>query len=352
MYYQDSYLFVYILSAIFAVFFSIEYDIKKERSAGFNLVFGIIIALCYSFVFGFRDYSIGSDTKMYVEQFRYNTLRDAKDFGFSILLEILRFFTNERGFFFGVSLLYNLAIILLFYVWDKSKSYLMYFTFTSFFFFETFGVNVIRSGLAIAFLLFAIILIIRNKRIKAYLTTAMGVSFHGTVLIPFLFFLIAKRNISYKLLYGIFFFTIALAYLDIGINSLLDFLPYVNVLFKNRFDSYINKEDWVEYELGFKASFVLFNTLFAVLGYFFYKKFTNTEDQNKYGYFLKVFLISSSFFFLSFNVAFSDRIGALSWIFLPFVLEPLLNNNKYRFGAISLVFLNVLMFTLFYNTIR
>lgn len=345
-------MFVYILSAIFALFFSIEHNLKKEKNEKINLIFGIVIALCYSFVFGYRDYSVGSDTMMYVEQFRYNTLRDAKDLGFSILIEIFRNITNERGFFIGVALLYNLSMVLLFYIWDKSKTYLMYFTFTSFFFFESFGINVIRSGLAVPFLLFSIILILKGKKIKAYLMTALGVSFHGSVLMPFLFFLIAKRNVTYKVFYAIFFLAIGLAYMGVGINSLLDFLPFVNIIFKNRFDSYLDKEDWIDYELGFKASFVFFNTLFAILGYYFYKKFAETEDQNRYGYFLKVFLISSSFFFLSFNVAFSDRIGALSWIFLPFILEPLLNNEKYKFGALSLVFLNILMFTLFYNTIR
>lgn len=345
-------MFVYILSAIFAVFFSIEHNIKKEKNVRNNLFFGIVIALSYSFVFGYRDYSIGSDTMMYVEQFRYNTLRDAKDLGFSLLVEIFRVITDERGFFVGVALMYNLSMIFLFYVWDKSKMYLMYFTFTSFFFFESFGINVVRSGLAVPFLLFSIVLILKMKKLKAYAIGALGVSFHGSVLIPFLFFLIAKRNITYKLFYAIFFISIVLSYMGVGINSLLDFLPFFNIFFKNRFDSYFDKEDWIDYELGFKASFVLFNMIFAALGYFFYKKIDDVEDQKKYGYFLKVFLISSSFFFLSFNVAFSDRIGALSWIFLPFILEPLLNNNRYKFGAFFLVFLNVLMFTVFYNTIR
>ncbi|WP_136668956.1 EpsG family protein [Flavobacterium sp. H122] len=350
--YQVSYLFVYILSVIFAIFFSVEHDIKNKRNVRINLIFGIVIALGYSLVFGFRDYSVGSDTMMYVEQYRYNTISEAKDLGFSILVEIFRAITNERGFFVGIALMYNLSLVFLFYVWDRSKTYLMYFTFTSFFFFESFGINVIRSGLAVPFLLVSFVLILKGRKLRAYIIEIFGISLHGSVLMPFLFFLLAKRNVHYKLFYVIFFLAIVLSFLGIGIDSLLEFLPFFNIIFKNRFDTYFDNEGWIEYELGFKLSFVVFNMFFAFLGYFFLKRFDDIEAQKKYGYFLKAFLVSSSFFFLSFNVAFSDRIGALSWIFLPFILEPLLTNKKYRFGAFYLVFLNVFMFVLFYNTIR
>lgn len=350
--YQNYYLTTYLFSAFIALLVAINHSLKKNKNVSSNILLVLIFAFIYALIFGFRDYSIGSDTNAYIESFRYNNVNDAKDIGFAVLINIISVFTAERGFFVVIALLYLSFLSLSFYFFDKTKMYIMFFIFTSMFFFETFGINVLRNGLASTLLILSIVLFLRDKKVIASLVLIIASSFHASIITPFLFWIIAKKTTSLKLVYVIFFGTIILSYLGFGINSITDFIPMLNIFFKDRFDSYFEMPDWLDYTIGFKLSFVLFNLFFAVIGYKIYNDFTDLIEQKKYLRFLNSYLLSSSFFFMSFYVAFSDRVGALSWIFIPFLLEPLLDTKRYKYGAIFCICLCFSIFVFFYNTIR
>ena len=350
--YQNYYLTTYLFSAFVAFLFAINYNIKGRKEVSLNVFLVLVFAFTYALVFGFRDYSIGSDTQVYVKDFKYNNISEAKDVGFAILIKITSIFTNERGFFVVVAFLYLSFLSLVFYFFDKTKMYIMFFMFTSMFFFETFGVNVMRNGLASILLLLSIMFFLRNKKIIASMLLIIASSFHASIITPFLFWIIAKKVRSLKLIYGIFFATIILSYLGFGINSITDVIPMLNIFFKDRFDTYFENPDWLDYQIGFKASFVMFNLVFALIGYKLYSNIEDIVKKEKYGRFLRTFLFSSSFFFMSFYVSFSDRVGALSWIFIPFLLEPLLDKYRYKYGAIISVLLCFFIFVFFYNTVR
>ncbi|WP_395059697.1 EpsG family protein [Flavobacterium sp.] len=350
--YQNYYLITYLFSAFIALFFAIDYSLKNNKGVNSNIILVLFFVFSYTLVFGFREYSIGSDTTMYLDAFKYNTIQDAKDVGFAVLAKAVSFFTNERGYFIIIAFLYTSILGLAFYYFEKTKMYLLFFTFTSMFFFESFGINVVRHGLASVLLLLSIVLFLNKKNIKASIAILLAVSFHASIVTPFLFWLVTKKITSIRFVFAIFFGTIVLSYLGFGINSITDVIPVLNMFFKDRFDSYFDMPDWLDYTIGFKLSFVLFNLFFAILGYKIHNNFSDLIEQKKYLRFLNSYLLSSSFFFMSFYVAFSDRVGALSWIFIPFLLEPLLDKQRYKYGAIVSVVLCFFIFVFFYNTIR
>jgi hypothetical protein len=350
--YQNYYLATYLFSAFIALIFSINYNLKGFKVFDLNIVLVLVFAFTYALVFGFRDYTIGSDTDTYIKLFRYNDISEAKDVGFAILIKIISLFTGERGFLVVIAFLYLLSLLLVFYFYDKTKMYIMFFMFTSMFFFESFGINIVRHGLASILLLLSIVLFLKNKKIVGSILLAIATSFHASIITPFLFWIIAKKIKSLKIIYIIFFGAIVIAYMGFGINSITDVIPFLNIFFKDRFDTYFDMPDWMEYTIGFKAPFVLFNSFFAIVGYKIYDNFKDPVVQLKYKRFLITYLLSSSFFFMSFYVAFSDRVGVLSWIFIPFLLEPLLDSKRYKYGAIVGVCLFFFIFVFFYNTIR
>ena len=214
----------------------------------------------------------------------------------------------------------------------------------SLFFFKNMGMNIIRQGVANILVLYGITLYKDKKFIAGVVCFILGFSFQASVLFPILAWF-ACRYISLKASLITLVICSVLSIMGFGLEKIGGFLPFLNGYFDNRFDSYIDKTISDSYVLGFRANFFAFNWGFILIGLWIRKRLDNSELQDKI---LKTFILLSSIFFLYFNLPYSDRIGLLSWMFIPLIMLPVFRkDNPKIIYKISAYFLFIIIFAIF-----
>lgn len=186
------------------------------------------------------------------------------------------------------------------------------------------SINVIRQGVSLCILLFAYSLWVEgNNNKKIFVLVLFSLAFHSTSIIPFLIFLLCIfignfKIISYFILF--YFISVFLAYLNIGFQS---FSPlFLDFLGNNRRSSYFSGESY-DYQIGFKTQFVIFNTIFLLIGLYVRNGILDIHLKKKYNILISYYIISSIFLFMAFQLPFSDRWGLFSWVSIPFLVIPL-----------------------------
>ena len=134
------------------------------------------------------------------------------------------------------------------------------------------------------------------------------------------------KNINYLII--LFLISIVISFYGLGFNTLAIYSGYGEVL-----DKANELTELFDYGVGFKLSFVLFNSFFLFC--FLFKRKKSVIDKSD-EMLLKLYLINSSIFFLYFYFPYSDRVGMLSWIFLiPLIYNLFL---KHQSNLIKTVF--------------
>lgn len=155
---------------------------------------------------------------------------------------------------------------------------------------------------------------------------------------PVLFFLFIVYFNRIKLSVFLYLYVITLVLSAFNVSVLI-FKDYLNVsFFDERRSSYLDVSNFDGfYNIGFKPQFVVFNTVFLIV-FLLIKK--HVYSSKEYIYMLKYYLLSSSLFFMVFQLPYSDRWGIMSWVIIPFLLLPLFkNNNQYKLATFTLLFL-------------
>lgn len=345
--FNRQFLFLYFLSLFFITFFLIE-DIRKNRPSYNKPKVIIIGVLCIIFLllFGTRDFEVGVDNKIYLYIFgsRYATY---KDFGFKYYTETLKAITDARTYLFITAIIYISFFFLFIKKWNKELIIYLFFMYISLFFFKNMGMNIIRQGVANILVLYGIALYKDRKIFIGIIFFVLGFSFQASVLFPILAWFLC-RYISLKACVIILIISSILSILGFGLEKVGGFLPFLSGYFDNRFDSYIDKSISSDYVLGFRVNFFVFNWIFILIGLWIRKKIYNDELQDKI---LKTFILLSVIFFLYFNLPYSDRIGLLSWMFIPLIVLPVFRkenmNFTYKILAYFLFFFIFIIFVIF-----
>ncbi|WP_162088614.1 EpsG family protein [Chryseobacterium aquaeductus] len=326
-------------------------NISKFATAVF---FAIII-----FLFGLRDLQVGSDTEMYKWMFlTYNNT----DFGiqliFKYLIIIMHFFTNNYQYFLlTVSMFYLLVIfwsINVFLESFESNFLLIGFAFISVFFFRQLGINIVRQGVSLAFVLLAVSYYFKDsKNVKTWvLPFIVAIGFHSaTVVILLLFvFIVLVKKATLRFYYIWYITLLCISAMGGSILSLGTFLNYFLVIDSGKADFYVKGEGAGDYVTGFKAQFAAFNTIFLIIFSLINYKILKNEDEN-YKMLLKYFMLISGVFFMMFQIPFSDRWGVMTWVTIPFLMAPLFSvKNTSRFAIPTvLFFIFIFVFFNIYN---
>lgn len=346
--FENQYVLLYAFMAITALFF-----IKGSASKTTNVIFVVFFSVLWLFLFGLRDYEVGSDTFTYINSFsdfskykNYFNYQDFKDFGYYLFLLIISKFTSsERVFIFIFDLLIIIPLAFSFIKIDTKKAFFLFFLFCSFFFFKSIGINIMRQGVSISFFLLGLVYFMQSKRIYYIPLFFIAFSFHASIFLPIFIYILSKRIKSPKLPLILYLTSILLSVLNFDFNLLLSNIPLLSFLFEDRLLGYFNSST-SDYQTGFRLSFVLFNTIFAFVGYYFHR--LNVENRFKnYNTIFYTYLFLSANFFLMFNIPYSDRSGLLSWIFIPFLLYPFIINTI-KLGALKLYVFCIFIFIFFY----
>jgi hypothetical protein len=208
----------------------------------------------------------------------------------------------------------------------KSNPLLIFFSFISMFYFQSLGINIIKQGVSISFLLLAIVnyQLFRNKKLLWIIPFILSILFHFTSAIAVFSYIciLYFKNVKTKSYYLFYLGCLVLSLLSISFLNVKDYLSFL-IIDTNKAEGYLSGVDEV-YTIGFKTQFVAFNTVFLLL--FIYIK-SYVVQNSYYDNVLKYYLVLSGVFFLTFQIAYSDRWGLFSWIVIPVLVAPIFSSN-------------------------
>lgn len=336
-------------------------DIKKKHYNSISTVFALALFLVISLLFGLRDLDVGTDTDIVRVQFEYH---DRLDFGFQFAFDFLivlvsQFTDNYHVFLLVLSSMYTGLILSSILILSKKTDlniFLVSFSFVSFYFFEQLGINIVRQGVSLAFFLLAVSLYFKEPSKFNYwlIPLVLAVGFHiTTIVVVFIFGLIIFfKKLKVLYFYALYFLVLIISAIGGSILSFGSLLSYFFLVDSQRADFYINNENGLGYEVGFKTQFAVFNTLFLGIFTFINFKILHYKDES-YEILLKYYMVMSAIFFLMFQIPFSDRWGMMSWITIPLLLAPLFSINKtakFSMGTLAFLFVIFVSFSIYYSS--
>lgn len=345
---------VYLSVAFFAIILINEYVNKRKNSDEIQNILLLFYALVMIFLIGMRDKKVGSDSERSLIYFTgsrvIKSLSELKDVGTYFISIIARKLSdNYKAFFTLNAIMYVTPIVIGIQNLTKKNRFLVFFIVISMFFFKTMGINTTRQGISFSFFFLAVTFFDKKKWLSIIFFIVAFLN-HASIIIPIAVFLMSGMFKDLKVIFFIYIAATVLSIMNFNLNEVLGKIPVINILVQERLDQYYSKAPLIAYRTGFRADFFVFNTIFAVIGYYTLKKIEIIEEYLSYRRFYVTYILTSSFFFLMFSAAFSDRFGFLSWIFIPFLIYPYTQTTK-KIGYINLfgVFFICLFLFLIFN---
>lgn len=330
---------------------------KIENFPKINLYTGTFLILLTVLLFiGFRD-PFGSsmyfgDTKKYATTFidiDNATYGEKKDIGFYTLMLICKSFMGISSFFLVCATIYVIPVFYTFKRWFKEYAFFALLMFVTSMSFWGFGINGIRNGIATSIFIFA--LGFYNKKVIAISIMLLSITFHSSLILPFVAFLLTLKITDTKLLIKIWAVAVILSFfVGSQIEALLgDYLISALGEDEKRIETYFSNElDGQVLQKSFRVDFVIYSAIAIFLGYLYKIKF-KFEDKF-YTTILNTYIISNTVWVLLIYLVFTNRTAYLSWFLMPIVLiYPVLKNKNLvqnQSKWIYLMILGSLIFTL------
>ncbi len=296
-----------------------------------------LIVFCSFVIFfaGTRGLRIGTDTGNYYQFFYLRGINIGtndilyffeyfqSDFLFEVIMYFTFFFKNFTLFLVVVSAITNITLYIFvrkFTNYGRSgSSLLLFLMFASSFIFLSHQLNTIRNGISIPFILLGLYYITRNQYKKSILFLIVAFFLHRTALLPVLCMVIAllAKQIKFKYFLMFYVFFVLAAFAGFGFDK----LAFLSGFTEGDLGKLSFKGE-TTYRVGFRLDFVLYNSFFLFLMY----KFSDLKDEVDL-FLVKYYILASVIFFLNFNIPFSDRIGAYSWLIIPLALYNVVKNS-------------------------
>ncbi len=209
-------LFVIFMALSFLII-SIIFDIQKNKKSS-SLV-ALLMVITYSVIFGLRDYSIGSDTKSYIDNF----LNINWDFElvFTILTDSIRYFTtNARIYLISITVIYGICIFIAYYTFGrKINKHIIIFIWCLLFSQSSIigTINYFRQILGFSVFLIGFSLYITKSKfnIAAFIIMMMSIFIHSSNAI-LLFSVIVIRYINIKIILAVLILSLLSFVFDVG----------------------------------------------------------------------------------------------------------------------------------------
>ncbi|OYD41873.1 EpsG family protein [Sphingobacterium cellulitidis] len=370
-YFLQQYILIYVLVFLVQGGFFLNFLSKGSYLSQIDNLFFLLFIFLLIFLTGFRNFEIGTDTLHYVSDYEYLRSFDTWNIDFALersrlgrdpLFALFSFFLgkvfNATTYIFILSVIFYFS----FYFFVKKITNHLYitvlFSFLCFFFFLSFGINILRAGISVMFVLLGFSYFVKQFELVKFrdlkskqktmiiICITIGVLFHSASWILVLA-LIISRLIKLKTFFYIAILIVCLI-LAIFKFTITD-LPIVGPLFmmNERTDAYLSG-DGSQLPSGVNVYILFFQGL-IILYYLANKKIF---EENSIGIiFIRSYLILCSFYMLCLNISFSDRFGIYSWVLMPLILSfPILFNkspkrkNLMYFSIFSLVYFLLMLY--------
>ncbi len=278
----------------------------------------ILSAICILFI----TFGIGPDKSPYYGIFeRINTFGLPKGYeqladpAWNVLTYVIsKFCLNDIGYFLVLAVVYVYANA--YFCKFQTKYYVYTFiAVISFMGFYSYGINTIRAGVAISFLLIAMVKI--EKSLLTYmLLSFVAIAIHKSVAIPAVIFLVTtywnKPNISLCL----WLTCLVVSFLTDG--TLKDYVVLYLGDEDERIENYIGVSQSEVYQVGFRWDFIIYSILPIIVGYYHISKALIRDE--KYIRLFNTYVLTNAFWLIVITASFSDRFAYLSWFLYPYIL--------------------------------
>lgn len=323
--------FFSLLYAVIPVIFYILVFFKKRRAycvEDTSVISSFLLLFVMAVLMGISPIVPDTDKDRYLEEYLGLLKERDNDFGWGIYSEIMRLIlgSNVILFFIATAMIYSFSY---FYfskkMFPNNCGYLLIMI-TGSLGFSGYGSNTIRSGMALAIMLLALV-VPQGKwnRILAFLVILCSLSIHKSMAIPIAAYAVANYLKNLRFVESFWLFCLFISILDIDIASLFEQLSFVD----SRVMSYAEtKGEYVsDYsKMGFRPDFVIYSLLPVYIANIWMKRYNYYSDF--YGRIYRAYLFANSVWLLSMRVNFADRIAYLSWFMIPVLtLYPLLSGE-------------------------
>lgn len=314
--------------------------------------FSVFVILLTAIFIGYRDISVGTDTIDYYHLYNgiyksnYSDIFEsigeiASEPLFFLIIKTSSIVYDSYHFAFTIISLITLSFVYVFctrvsYIFRVNPLSLLCCYLISFYVISQ-QINIIRAGLATAFLLNYYLSVFQGEKKGALIYGIIALGIHFTSIFGIVFALLAKHIcLDRKKCMVIFFIILFFAYMNKGILN----IGYISGMDLGAKSGYLSSVS-ANYVTGFKFGFALFNTFFALI---FYKYLSS--DNGIYHSFFRLYILFSCLLFACFQIPFSDRIGGFSWNLIPFLayfsVFGLFKKNRQYIAVCTFLFLFII----------
>lgn len=345
--YTPIYYYMMMLVVFLTLLHTQSLAIDDNRSISYTQRAGHFILLFTLIYMGFRPISgfyfgdMGTYANIFNNYAQGAPITSLKDTLFHLFMQGSSKIMGVHGFFFLCAILYVVPLYLVCKKWFKQYWFYGFLMLVTAFSFWAYGVNGIRNGIATSFFLLGIS---REKRMFQILWFFLAASFHLTILLPILIFIIVQFYNKPKMVILFWFICIPLSLLSGGFWESL----FANLGFEDERFSYLTVEaDASQFaSVGFRWDFLLYSAtgVFAGWYYIFKRKFHDPI----YFQLFNVYVLANAFWILVIRANFSNRFAYLSWFMIALVIiYPLLKQHlvKKQHKKIGLIVLAHFLFT-------
>lgn len=312
---------------IFTLFHTRVLQINDPKNIRFIKVVGIVLMVFSIFYIGLRPVNIiFGDTVNYnvtFHKYKLGTpIGEVGDYGWHLFMKTIASVTNIHVFFTIVCFIYIIPMYRISKVYFGNFWYYSFLMFIVSFSFWPYGVNGIRNGAACS--LFLLGLSYRDKKFLMGLSFLLAISFHRTVMLPILAYLLTLLYNNPRSFLKGWFLSIPLSIVAGGFWISL----FVSLGFgDDRLSDYLTSSS--SNSPGFRWDF-LFHSFFAIFsGYYFVIK--RKFKDPIYFQLLNTYLICNAFWVLVINASYSNRFAYLSWFMMGIVIiYPLLKQKFFK----------------------
>lgn len=338
---DDIYQFTFFVSITILVILGVTPSFKYKSLTSFpdmNLILGTTLLLILPILFiGLRN-PFGS-WRYFGDTYNYTLIyqriqndpfwQPNKDLGFYFYMKTLSKFLSIQMFYLVTAILYVVPVYYAFLKWFKKYAYFALIIHVSSLSFWSFGINGMRNGLASS--IFILALAFYHRKWIMLILMGISISFHTTMLLPAVAFLIVHFYNDTKVLLKIWAYSIVISFI-IGkkIESSLKFLLTSSVgLIDDRVNFTGIKTSFIDSSSRFRIDFIFYGALVIALGYYFMFKL-NYKDA----FFKKLFnvyLIANTVWLYFIYFPYTNRIAYLSWFLIPVIaIYPIIYSTKQK----------------------
>jgi hypothetical protein len=312
--YSNVYYLVCLFSAVFILLLYHSHDLVVRTAITY---FGYILVCFIILYIGFRPlYSSFGDMLNYhaiftnIENYEFSSA--SKDPTFYTLIYLLNYILSTDFLFLFIAAIYVWTMYFVAKLVNYKYRFLIFILLITPFSFWGYGVNGIRNGFAVSFLIIALFI---NPRWPRYFLMFLSIGLHASLIIPVTGYLLYKVKPKVNFFILIWLISVPLSLLgSVYFGAIFESLGFGGARMEY-FNSSASDDKFSD--TGFRIDFFIYSLTGVIPAIYCYKK--NIVEWDKYNELISTFLFSNAIWIILIDVSFSNRFAYPSWALLGII---------------------------------